>query len=253
MTLGPEFLPRAGGARLAYNRLQGRAPGVIFLHGLMSDRGGNKAMALEAHCARRGQAFVRFDLFGHGASSGRFEDGTISRWTEDAIAVIDGLSEGPQALVGSSMGGWVMLRAALARPRRIAALVGIALGPDFTEDLMWTKFSEDQRQTLTDTDIVELPSEYNDGPYRISRQLIEDGRRNLLLGNPIAISCPVRLIQGQQDSAVPWQTSLRVAENITGADVQILLVKDGDHRLSRPADLEKLCALIDEVSAKVST
>jgi pimeloyl-ACP methyl ester carboxylesterase len=247
----PHFLARTGADRLAYNRSAGTAPGVVFLHGLMSDRGGNKAMALEAHCTAKGYAFVRFDMYGHGASSGRFEDGSVSRWTEDAVAVLDQLSEGTQILVGSSMGGWVMLRAALARPRRVAGLVGIAIGPDFTEELMWAKFTPEQRRQLTDAGVVELPSEYGDGPYRISRHLIEDGRRNLLLGGDIAVDCPVRLIQGQQDTAVPWRTSVRVAEKLKSQDVEVHLIKDGDHRLSRPSDLAHICALVDDVVAKV--
>jgi pimeloyl-ACP methyl ester carboxylesterase len=253
MVPAPEFLSRPEGGRLAYNRLGGATPGVIFLHGLMSDRGGNKALALEDHCAKRGYAYVRFDMFGHGASSGRFEDGGISRWTQDAVAVLDELTQGPQVLVGSSMGGWVMVKTALARPQRIAGLVGIAVGPDFTEELMWGRFSDAQRRELMDKGILETPSEYDDGPYRISRHLIEDGRKNLVLGGDIPIKCPVRLIQGQQDTAVPWQTSLRLAEKITGADVDVRLIKDGDHRLSRPEDLRRICDMVDDVMARVRT
>jgi pimeloyl-ACP methyl ester carboxylesterase len=251
MVLAPEFLSRPDGSRLAYNRRAGAVPGVIFLHGLMSDRCGNKAMALEDHCAKRGCAYLRFDMYGHGASSGRFEEGGISRWTEDALAVLDQLTTGPQVLVGSSMGGWVMVRTALARPQRIAGLVGIAVGPDFTEELMWANFSESQRRELMEKGGVELPSEYDDGPYRISRHLIEDGRKNLVLNGDIAITCPVRLIQGQQDTAIPWQTSLRLADKILSGDVDVRLVKDGDHRLSRPEDLRRICDMVDEIAARV--
>jgi pimeloyl-ACP methyl ester carboxylesterase len=251
MASAPSFLTRRDGAKVAYNRLAGGSPGVIFLHGLMSDRGGTKAMVLEAHCAARGLGYVRFDMFGHGDSAGRFEDGSVSRWVEDAVTVIDELTHGPQVLVGSSMGGWVMLKTALARPDRVAAMVGVAVAPDFTEELMWAEMTDAQRKQLMDEGVVELPSEY-EGPYRIGRPLIEDGRKNLLLGGPIAIDCPARFIHGQQDTSVPWQTSLRVAEKLSGGDVRLQLVKDGDHRLSRTHDLAAICALVDEAASRVN-
>lgn len=259
----PLTLPRADGHHLAYDRLApsraGAGPTVVFLHGLNSDRGGTKALALEDHCRRTGRAFVRFDMFGHGQSSGTFTDGCISRWTDDTVAVIDRLTQapaagsagGPVVLVGSSMGGWVMLRAALARPARVAGLFGIAAAPDFTEDLMWAQFSADQRAALAANGFVDLPSDYADGPYRISRRLIEDGRRNLVLRGPIALACPVRLVHGQRDASVPWQTALKLAECLASSDVQILLVKDGNHRLSRPHDLQRLCAVLDDLIAAV--
>ncbi len=253
MTSAAEYLPRSDGDRIAYNRLGGARPGVVFLHGLMSDRGGTKALALAAHCARKGYAYVRFDMYGHGASSGRFEDGGISRWTDDAVAVLEQLTEGPQVLVGSSMGGWVMVRAALRCPARVAALVGIAVGPDFTEELMWERFSEMQREQLMTAGSVEIPSSYNSEPYRISRHLIEDGRQNLVLGGDIPIMCPVVLIHGQQDADVPWQTSLRLADKIAGGDVEICLVKDGDHRLSQPRNLQQLCLAVDDVIGRIAT
>jgi pimeloyl-ACP methyl ester carboxylesterase len=242
-----KLLSCQGGATIAYERLEGAAPGVVFLHGLMSDRGGTKARTLAAHCAAKGYGFVRFDMFGHGDSSGRFEDGGVSRWTEDARAVLDHLTQGPQILVGSSMGGWVMVRAALARPDRIAGLLGIAPAPDFTEDQMWPEFSDDQRAALMRDGVIEIPSDYGDGPYRISRHLIEDGRKNLVLTGAIPITCPVRLIHGQRDVSVPWQRSLMLAERITGTDVEIHLIKDGDHRLSLPHELARICAGVDEL------
>ena len=249
--MDPAFLMRNDGQRVAYNRLPGGAPGVIFLHGLMSDRGGTKALALEAHCAAKGYGYVRFDMFGHGDSSGRFEDGSVSRWVEDSVAIIDDVTQGPQVLVGSSMGGWVMLKTALARPERVAAMVGIAAAPDFTEELMWPQMTEAQRKQLMSEGVIEVPSEYNDGPYRIGRLLIEDGRKNLLLGQPIALTCPARFIQGQRDASVPWQTPLHIADQLSGDDVRVQLVKDGDHRLSRPHDLAAICALVDEAVARV--
>ena len=251
-TKPPEFLQRPDGATVAYNKVAGSQPGVVFLHGLMSDRDGTKALALAEHCARKVQACIRFDMFGHGASSGRFEDGSVSRWVEDTTAIIDHLTEGPQILVGSSMGGWVMVRAALTRPERVAGLIGIASSPDFTEDLMWAGFSIAERNQLETKGVVNVQSDYEERPYPITRHLIEDGRRNLVLRGPISILCPVRLIHGQKDTAVPWDTSVRLAEQITSNDVNILLVKDGDHRLSEAEDLDRLCVALDEITRRVN-
>jgi len=243
-------LPRPDGASLVYDSLPGASPGIVFLHGLMSDRGGTKAEALMAHCRAKGTAFLRYDMYGHGASSGRFEDGTISRWAEDAAAVLDHLTQGPQIIVGSSMGGWIMLKLALARPDRMAGLVGIAPAPDFTQDLMWAEMSAAERETLMSTGMVEQPSAYGDQPYRISRTFIEDGRKNLLLRGPMDIRCPVRLLHGQNDPDVPWQISMKIADRISNGDVEITLLKDGDHRLSRPGDLKLLCETVDRLVAR---
>jgi pimeloyl-ACP methyl ester carboxylesterase len=249
-----EFLRRAGLPGLAYDRLAAASPGrpgVVFLHGLMSDRGGTKAQVLWDHCRSKGYGYVRFDMTGHGASEGRFEEGTISRWTADAVAVLDELTTGPQILIGSSMGGWVMLKTALARPTRVAGLIGIAAAPDFTER-MWAEMSESQRAVLQSAGVVGVQSDYDIRPYPISRALIEDGRMNLLQNKPVALSVPVRLLHGQQDTSVPWQTSLRLAADITGGDVEVVLTKDGDHRLSRPQDLSRLCAVLDDVMAGIA-
>jgi pimeloyl-ACP methyl ester carboxylesterase len=211
----------------------------VFLPGFRSDMIGDKATALAAFCAERGQAMMRFDYSGHGASGGRFEDGTIGRWTDDALAVIDRLTERPLVLVGSSMGGWIALLTALARPDRIAALIGIAAAPDFTEALMWQAMTVEQRTTLMCDGVLHRPSQYGE-PYPITRALIEDGRTRLLLHAPIALDCPVRLLHGQEDPDVPWELALRIAACVTSPDVQVILVKDGDHRLSRPQDLALL-------------
>lgn len=248
----PEFLERSDGAMVAYNKVTGGSPGIIFLHGLMSDRDGTKALAIANHCAHSGQACVRFDMFGHGESTGRFEEGNISRWTKDAIAVIDHLTEGPQILIGSSMGGWVMVRAALARPERIAGLIGIAPGPDFTEDLMWPRLTPVEREQLKAKGIINLQSDYDEHPYPISWQLFEDARQALVLRAPIPISCPVRLIHGMKDTSVPWEVSMQLAGKITGDDVNVLLVKNGDHRLSDSADIDRLCMVLNEVTRRVS-
>lgn len=249
MVSAPEYRQLPDGSQRAYDRVMG-APGVVFLHGLMSDRGGTKAAALKDHCRARGYGFVSFDMFGHGASSGRFEDGTISRWTADAVAVLDGLTTGPQILVGSSMGGWVMVKTALARPQRLAGLIGIAVAPDFTEDFLGA-LNDDQRAQLQTKGIVPVQSDCDTRPYPISRALIEDGRANRVLSGPVAITCPVRLLHGQQDTSVDWRKSVRLAEKIEGSDVEVVLIKDGDHRLSRPQDLHKLCAAVDGLVAKV--
>jgi pimeloyl-ACP methyl ester carboxylesterase len=241
----PMMLRREDGARIAYLRRSGRAPGVVFLGGFMSDMTGTKATALDHFCAERGQAFLRFDYFGHGASSGDFKDGTVGRWKADALAAIDALTEGPQILVGSSLGGWIMLLAALARPERVKALVGIAAAPDASEDLMWPELSEEARAAVLRDGFVRLPSQYSPKGYVFTRALFEDGRNHLVMRAPIPIACPVRLLQGMQDPDVPWRTSLALAEKLAGPNVQVTLIKDGDHRLSRDADLALLMRTVE--------
>ena len=236
-------LDRGDGVELAWRRQPGRGPVVVFLPGFASDMTGSKAETLAAFCAAHGQAMLRLDYSGHGASGGRFEDGTIGRWTADALAVIDALTEGQVLLVGSSMGGWIALNVALARPARIAALVGIAAAPDFTEALIWPALDPAQRAELTSRGVLPLPSEYG-SPTPITRALIEDGRHHLRLSAPIPLHCPVRLLHGQQDRDVPWRTALTLAEWLEAEDVRVVLVKDGDHRLSRPADLALLCRTV---------
>lgn len=247
----PRTLARRDGASIAYHKteaapsMQGRT-GVVFLHGLMSDMDGGKALHLEAHCRKSGRAFLRFDQYGHGLSSGRFVDGSIGRWAEDTAAVLDALTDGPQVLVGSSMGGWLMLLAALARPERVAGLVGIAAAPDFTEDLMWPSFTDAQKAELERRGYIEEPSDYSEEPYVIGRALIEDGRHRLVLRDPtLPIRCPIRLIHGQRDTSVPWQTALHIQDKAESDDVEVILVKGGDHRLSSDADLARLTRTLD--------
>ncbi|TQV83209.1 alpha/beta hydrolase [Denitrobaculum tricleocarpae] len=252
----PKTLTRKDGASIAYHKISsdksGSAqPGVVFLGGFMSDMTGSKALTLEEHCRGRGLDFLRFDYLGHGQSSGNFADGTIGRWAEDAVAVLDDLTDGPQILVGSSMGGWIMLLAALARREQIAGLIGIAAAPDFTEDLMWAEFTQEQRDQVLSTGRFEQPSEYGDDPYIITRALIEDGREHLLLRAPLPIRCPVRLLQGMRDDDVPWKTALRLTDALESEDVEVTLVKKGDHRLSEPEDLARLMRVLDELVAEV--
>jgi pimeloyl-ACP methyl ester carboxylesterase len=239
-------LDRGDGVELAWCSLAGRQPIVVFLPGFRSDMTGDKATALAAHCAAAGQAMLRLDYSGHGASGGVFEDGTIGRWAADALAVIEARTQGRLVLVGSSMGGWIALLAVRTLGERLAGLIGIAAAPDFTETLMWEAMTFEERTRLMERGVLHVPSQYGE-PYPITRALIEDGRRHLLLGDPIRLDCKVRLLHGQRDPDVPWETALRIAERATSDDVRIVLVKDGDHRLSRPQDLALLCATLGEI------
>lgn len=249
----PARLVLADGRDIAYYRTRGIGPGVVFMGGFRSDMTGGKAVALEDFCRRTGRAFLRFDYTGHGRSSGEFEDGTIGGWAADAVDAMDRLTDGPQVVVGSSMGGWIALLAALRRPARVAGLVGIAAAPDFTEELMWAGMDGDTRAVLQRDGAVSEPSDYDDTPNVITFRLIEDGRRHLLLDRPIAIHCPVRLLHGMRDDSVPWSTAPRIAEKLLSEDVRVLLIKDGDHRLSRDQDIVRLCATVNALCEEVGT
>lgn len=241
------ILARGPGRAIAYRRRAGKAPGVIFLPGFRSDMQGGKALALEAHCRAAGRAFVRFDYSGHGRSEGRFTDGTVGAWRADVIDVIDHLSAGPQVLVGSSMGGWLMLLAALARRDRIAGLVGVAAAADFATRLMERRLPPAAKDALARDGVAYLPSAYSPEPTPVTRRLIDEARGHELLHAPIPLTCPVRLIHGTADPDVPWQLSLEVMEKLASADVELHLVKDGDHRLSSDHDLARLCRTTEEV------
>ena len=232
-------LDRGDGVELAWIRTDGRGPTVVFLPGFRSDMTGDKATALAAFCAEQGVAMLRFDYSGHGVSGGDFLDGCIGTWATDALTVIDGVTTGPLILVGSSMGGWIALLTALARTERVAAVVGIAAAPDFTQRLMWEAMAPAEREVLRRDGVMHVPSQYGE-PTPITWKLIEDGANHLLLGKPIAIGCPVRLLHAQADPDVPWELALRIAEDVATTDVRVILVKDGDHRLSRPDDLDLL-------------
>ena len=246
---GPQAgtLAREGGTHIAFLKRDGREHGVVWLGGFKSEITGTKASALDAWAAREGHGFVRFDYFGHGGSSGNFREGTVTKWLGDTLEVLDRLTNGPQVLVGSSMGGWLALLAALARPERVAALLLIAPAADFTERLMWDLFDADAKRQILETGEWLRPSLYDPDPYPIMRALIEDGRKHLLLEKPIAISCPVRIVQGMMDPDVPWRHAMKLIDAL-GPDTQITLVKDGDHRLSKPHEIalieRTLCALV---------
>ena len=238
----PQSLVTPAGRRLAFHRHDGRGPTVIFLPGYMSDMEGSKALALEAWCESQGRAFLRFDYGGCGISPGAFEDQGLADWRDDAIAMIDSV-DGPVVLVGSSMGGWIMLLAALARPDRIAGLVGIAAAPDFTE---WG-FSDADKATIARNGRLVEDTPYGDQPYVTTRIFWDSGESLKLLGAEIAIGAPVRLLHGQADPDVPFDISLRIAQRLRSADVQTILVKDGDHRLSRPQDIVLLTATLSQL------
>ena len=242
-------LPCGDGSRIAYILRPAEAargaPGLVFAGGFRSHMRGLKAEFLGRYAARRGLAYLRFDPLGHGESSGRFEEGTIGRWIADLLAVL-ALTEGPQILVGSSMGAWLAFHAALELPHRVAALIGIAPALDFTERLIRSALTPELAAKLARDGMIEAPSDYG-GPYPITRALIEEGRRHLLLDRPIDLAMPVRLLHGMADTDVPYRFSLEAAERITGGDVQVRLIKDGDHRLSRDSDLALLADELDRL------
>ncbi len=240
------------GSSIAYHRIPGKLPGVVFLSGYFSDMTGDKALRLEEFCRQRGTAFLRFDYTGHGQSSGRFEDGTIGKWAADTTFALDYLTEGPQVLVGSSMGGWIMLLAALQQPERIAGLLGVAAAPDFTDDILSNKLTPEQFEILQKNGVIYEESDDGCDPTPLTWALVEDGKKRRVLHEQIPIDVPVRLIQGMKDLDVPWQTSLRILEKMRSKDVEIQLIKDGDHRLSQDCDLERLTRTLDELLRKIS-
>lgn len=243
----PSFLDAADGVRLAYHLVEGKAPTVVFLGGFRSDMTGNKARAIDAWCRQRGQSFLRFDYQGHGASSGEFEQCTVGVWFNDALEVVDNLTTGPLVLVGSSMGGWIMSLVARARAQRIAGLVGVAVAPNFTSEIMWPAMTLESRNKIERDGVLLVPSQYDDEPYPITKKMIDDGANHDVLGSPVSVSCPVRLIHGLVDPDVPWEMSMKLANAISGNDVVVTLIKDGDHRLSKPHELDRMLDAIDEL------
>ena len=243
------FLETDQGRRLAYHRFSGREPGVVFLGGLRSDMTGTKAVHLEAWARRTGRAFLRFDYSGHGESSGEFAEGCIGDWAEDAETAIKALTEGPVVLVGSSMGGWISLLMAGRMPEKLAGLVTIAAAPDFTEDGMWSEWSDEQRATLMEKGRLALPSEYGEDMI-VTRRMIEDGRDHLVLRRRLEVAMPVRMLQGTADADVPMSVALRLLGHMEGADIRLELVKGADHRFSDPACLDTITRALEEVLAR---
>ena len=243
----PQFLACEDGESIAYHALPGRTPGLVFFGGFFSDMTGTKAMSLETLCRQTGQAFVRFDYFGHGASSGAFTEGTISRWKEDAVRILDETTEGLQILVGSSFGAWIMILAALERRERVAGMMSIAGAPDFTEDLIWKTLSEEDRDRLRKTGSIRIPNPYGNEPIPISHALIKDGRENLVLRRTIPLTCPVRILHGLLDREVPPETSLKLATSLESENVAVTFIKNGDHRLSNIESLSHLFLTVAEL------
>ena len=238
--------------RVAVRARPGGGPGLFWLGGFNSDMRGTKALALDQWAAGRGRGCVRFDYSGHGESGGAFADGTIGRWLEESIAVFEQFCAGPQVVIGSSMGGWMALLLARELAQRgwsgasLAGLVLIAPAPDFTEALMWNRFSPEVRQEIETKGVWLRPSQYGE-PYPITRALIEEGRNHLLLGSAIDVGCPVRILQGAQDPDVPWKHAFALAHRLPSDDVVLTMIQDGDHRLSRPQDIARIIAAVAEM------
>ena len=247
------YLSIADGGRLAYQKLDGAGPCIVFLCGHGSDMFGSKAEALMAYCEERGRAFVRFDYTGHGLSSGAFLDGTISAWTNDALAILDEIVSGPVILVGSSLGGWIMLNLAKQRGERVVGCIGIAAAPDFTETLIWDSLSQAQKTKMAEEGQIALPNPYADEDVTYPYHLITDGRDNLLLDKPLGIDCAMILHQGMQDHEVPWQTALAIAEAVTSQDVQINLVKSSGHRFSSPEEIALILASVTRMLEQLAS
>jgi pimeloyl-ACP methyl ester carboxylesterase len=242
------FLTTPQGRHIAYHQTQGKGPGVVFLGGFRSDMSGFKAQALHSWAEATGRAFLRFDYSGHGQSHGAFVDGTITDWREDAAAVIDVLTEGPQILVGSSMGGWIALLLARELGPRIAGFIGIAAAPDFTERMWEAELTLAERTALLEEGVFLRPSDYSDEPYPITLRLIEDGRQNLVMHGPLPLHMPVRLLQGSSDTDVPPTVAISLFHQISSPDLRLTLVKDADHRFSTPPCLAMITEAIDDVT-----
>ncbi|MEM8561757.1 MAG: alpha/beta hydrolase [Pseudomonadota bacterium] len=245
------LLTCSDGSKLAYEHLPGAEPGVLFCPGFHSNMQGLKALELRQWAVGQGRQYTRFDYYGHGDSSGEFEQGSIGRWLADTVEVFDRVTQGSQVVVGSSMGGWIMLLLAQLRPERIAGLLGIAAAPDFTERLR-RRLSAEQQLELAERGYVDLPTQYDDGtPYRITRRLLQEAVEHLLLDTGMAVDAPLRLIHGQCDESVPWEVSMQIAAGVRGENVELLLVKHGDHRLSEPNDLQRMLLTLERLLAEV--
>ena len=246
------YLETGRGYSLVARPQAGESPWIIFLGGFRSDMEGTKAQFLSDWCAQRGQSFLRFDYSGHGQSGGPFEEGTIGQWTKDALDVIQAFTKGPCILVGSSMGGWIMLRVALALGQRVKGLIGIAAAPDFTRDLIAKELTPRQRRSLDQDGQITVTSKYDPDGYILTQSFIDDGERCCLLDQPLDIRVPVRLLQGCEDNEVPWRTALHLSERLETTDVRIQLLKDGDHRLSSPDQLAMIGDSLAELLQKLS-
>ncbi|MBZ4023520.1 alpha/beta hydrolase [Rhodobacter sp. TJ_12] len=242
-----EFFTTPEGHRIAYKKRAGSGPGVLFLHGLHSDMNGDKAEALDAWAAEKGRAFLRFDCSGHGESSEQYPDTSIADWYADAKAVLNDLAEGPQILVGSSMGGWLALLLAREFPQKVAALVTVAAAPDFTEDGYFASFTEDQKTALMEQGYVDL--QYGPQPYRIMKKFIVDGRDHFVMRDPLPLPMPTRLLQGTADRSVPPDWAVKLLHHAQGDDIRLNMVKGADHRFSAPENIALIKATLDDLLA----
>lgn len=242
-----EFLTTKAGHKLAYNRTVGDGPMLVWFGGFNSDKEGSKALHVEEWCKAHGHGYVRFDYFGHGMSEGDFASGTISTWREDGLAIIDEICSGDVILLGSSMGGWLSLLAAQARPESVKGLLLIAPAHDFTERLMWETFPKEVQKEIMNKRVWMRPSDYGE-PYPITRNLIEDGRKWLLGENRIEFAGPVRILQGYKDEDVPYLHAWQLVEQVASKDLTFQLVKSGDHRLSEEDDLRRLTHTLEEMT-----
>ncbi|XP_027724364.1 mycophenolic acid acyl-glucuronide esterase, mitochondrial isoform X1 [Vombatus ursinus] len=247
------FLSRPDLPNLAYKKLKGKTPGVIFIPGYLSNMNGTKAMAIEEFCKSLGHAYIRFDYSGCGSSEGKFEDCTVGKWRKDVLSIIDDIAEGPQILVGSSMGAWLMLHAAIARPQKVAALVGIATAADS----MVTQFNQLSVEAKKDIEVKgtwKVPTKYSDdGFYIFQYSFIKEASFHCLLHGPIPVTCPVRLLHGMKDEFIPWQTSMQIADHIISSDIDVILRKNGDHRMKEKEDIKLLVYTIDDLIDKLTT
>lgn len=240
------YFQRKNANNLAYHKIEGQSPGILFLHGFYSDKNGTKSQALQDYCRKTNRLYLSFDHSGHGESEGNFKDGTIGLWLQDALDMIDQFVLGPIICVGSSMGGWIATLASMARPEKIAGLVGLAAAPDFTERLIFKHLTPSQRQELQTQGYTARPSLYTT-PYPITQQLIEEARSHLVLDDPINLRIPTHLIHGMRDVDVPWQTSIDLAERLTSTQVKVSLIKSADHRLSSPSDISFIIDQVDQM------
>jgi len=234
------------GTHITYSIQSGKSPYVVFLHGLMSDMNGTKALAIEEHLKKIGNGYIRFDCRGHGESGGEFPNFGINDWAEDASLIITELTNDPVVLIGSSMGGWSMLLTAINHPEKVLGLIGIAAAPDFTEDIL-CKLNKENLKLLSLNGFVEIPSEYDESPYIISKILMDSGKNNLLLNHEISITCPVHLFHGSNDEDVPFETSLKLMKNLKSDDVQLTLVKNSNHQFSTDSDLKLIITSINKM------
>ena len=248
----PSLLETGRGQKLAYCKSEGGPVTVIFLGGMMSDKQGAKAVFLEGVCRNQGWGYIRFDYSGHGSSSGNFREGTIGSWLGDAVSIIDHLSEGPLVLVGSSLGGWLALLAALARPGRVKGLVCLAPAVDFTERLLPSILGQELMKEMEEKGEIQIPSEYGDKPYIFTKALFDEGRDHLLLDGPINLDLPVGLLHGMKDTDVPHWISEKFMARLAGGDKKLVLLEGAGHRLSSPAELEQIKTLLEDVVEKAA-